>query len=362
MNILFISQFNIHGDGWTEAAKDLARSLLTQDCNLVLRNINMANRPPEVPDADLAPYLKKKIPHYDVIIQKVLPNLVTYDSRFKQNILIPAFETELPSTHEWINRFKLVDKIFVFSKDEKRWLSNYHKKVFKIGEAIPTNIVDKSYPNIHPIFNDKTFKFYSINSLTERKNLDAIIKAYFRAFTSNDNVILVLKTGEITDHINRLRDSLRIYFNKTKYPPIMLINQHLPEEQINSIHHHSDCFVTSAYGEAFSRTAATALVHGNPVISTDHIGISDYLTNDMGWLIPSYKTYSNCTQPPLVDIYRGNETWYQIDEIKLVDAMKEAYTNKQLFLEKKNNILKSNISNEFSYETIGKNIIEALNE
>lgn len=362
MNILFIGQFRINGDGWTEASKSIARSFATQDCNLVLRNINMANQPPNPLDNDLIPFYNKKLSHYDVVIQKVLPNLLTYDARFKQNIAIEVFETEFPKTHPWINRFKLMDKLFVGSLEEKRWVSNYHNKVYNIGEAIDTTITEKKYQPIHPIFEQNLFKFYCINSASERKNLNTLITAYFRAFTSNDNVVLILKTANINEEINRIKNSLRLHFNANRYPPIVLINNHLTDDQLNSIHAYCDCFVTPSKGESFSRTAATALIFGNPVISTDKIGITDYLYEDMGWLVPSIKTYVNCYNPPMAEIYRGNEQWYEIKESALIDAMQEAYLDKELFKYKKQVIKNSSIKDALSYKTIGKKLMSYINE
>lgn len=358
-NILFISCFKQY-DGWGLAAKDYARALSTV-ANVTIRNIYLSNSREEKLPQDLQVLEDTKYNNYDIVIQKTLPNLYYYDGRFKQNIGMTVFETEL-SYHNWFNNMNLMDKMLVPSKIEANWLKNKLKnQVFNVSEALDINIADKNYPIVDDALGKKLFKFLFIGENIPRKGIRELIQAYFSAFTVNDNVLLIIKSnGDITKEVSNIKNGMRRFVSDTKYPPIYFISHRLNNEQIYSLHQNTDVLVMPSYGEAFNRPAATSLIFGKPVIATDNTGMTDYLNSDIGWLVKSNKEQVFCTQPPLQELYTSQETYYVPNILNLKECMQSAFFDKNAYNLKCFNILDSKIKEKFSYESVGKNILEAI--
>lgn len=359
MNILLIGQYRVRGDGWTEATRSLIKSIQTiKDVNLTITNINMANKPPQQ-ELEFK-HLEKKQNKFDVVLQKVIPSLYYYNADFGQNIGLNVFETELPKSHPYIYKISnLLDKATVTTQLEKDWLSSYtNTPVFAIGEAIDIDKYKNTFQPIHPIFQDKSvFKFLFSGEATERKNLDALLKAYLTEFNYNENVALVVKTNnDVAEQVNRVKKGLRI--SNDKYPITCLINQPLTDEQMASLHQYSDCLVVPSKGESFCRGAAESIAAGKPVITTDNIGTS-YIVQDGGWLVNSRTEQCYCEQSPLPELYSGLETWEEISVLDLRRCMREAL-NKEIYQEKCNAIKNFELAKQFAYETIGYNLYKAI--
>lgn len=363
LNILLIGQYRIKYDGWTEATRSLIKSIQTiPSINLTIKNINMANKPstPETEFKDL----EKTQASYDTVLQKIIPDLFTYDSRFNQNIGMCVFETKLPRCHEYIYRINsLLNKVTVTNSLENKWLSQIVDiPVFTIGEAIDIHKYDNvAYPPINDLFAQKNlFKFLFAGENTERKNIVALLKAYLTEFEANENVCLVIKSGNnIEGLIEHIRKSLRKNFHGL-YPMICVINQFLPEEQMAALYAQSHCFVVPSRGESFCRGAAESIAAGKPIITTDNIGTKDFVTEDTGWIVKSTETISYCEQPPMPELYSAIETWQEIDVLDLMSKMRQAFSNKELYNHKCDNLNNLNIKDKFSYTTVGKNIAEML--
>lgn len=347
--------------GWGLASKSYAKALKIVS-NLTIRNIYLSHQRDTHIDVEFRELENTKYDHYDIVIQKTLPNLYYYDGRFSQNIGLCVFETEF-TYHNWFNRINMIDKFFVPSLQEKKWITKKIKiPIFNISEPIEINI-QENYKPLDPIISDPNiFKFLFIGENIPRKGLTELIRAYFSAFSVNDNVLLIIKTSQnIAEHINNIKKTMRRFINDTKYPDIFLIFDRLSDEQLDALHYFSDIFVMPSYGEAFNRPAAASLIFNKPVIATNNTGICDYLTDDFGWRIESYKDRVFSTNPPLLEIYKGNE-YYNVPIVdNLILKMQESYNNLSLYRHKVENIQQANFKERFSYETIGKKMLEAIN-
>ena len=358
-NILFIGPL-FQACGWGQASRDFARAINTVS-NLTIRNIYLSaqienNVPQDIIDLQNARYSS-----YDIIIQMVLPNLYYYDGRFSQNVGMVMLETKL-NTHNWLNKTKIMDKMFICSPHEKSWLEKKTTTpIFNIGAPLDISVTSKTYEPINEIFNNKDiFKFLFIGENVQRKGIMELVQAYFGEFSINDNVVLIIKTtANIGEDINKLKKSMRRFASETKYPEILLITERLSEQQIYSLHQHSDVFVMPSYGEAFNRPAATSLIFDKPIIATANTGMDYYLDESHSWKIDSTEDQVFYPQPPIMDLYTSSETYYRPNILSLRKCMREATTD--IYQMKLDYLKKINIKKKFSYETIGQNIIKALN-
>lgn len=170
--------------------------------------------------------------------------------------------------------------------------------LFNVPHVISVEEFEKASEKIHKYkingIDDDTFVFYNINQFTERKNIVSLVKAYWSAFTKNENVALVLKTYR-NNHSDQEKSIMREMMARLKamcampeganFPPIYLILDVLSEDEIKALHMLGDCYVTLDRGEGFGISSATAGAVGNPLIATGFGGVNEYANKDNSYLV-----------------------------------------------------------------------------
>ena len=137
------------------------------------------------------------------------------------------------------------------------------------------------------VVSEDVFKFYSIFQWTERKNPKCMLQAYWSAFTKNDNVMLVLKAYGANDSpssINLIRSAIRGYKAELAggkplydFPPVYLLPKIISDDDIAYLHNTGHCLVSTARGEGWNISAATAILMNKPIISSVYGGVVDFL-------------------------------------------------------------------------------------
>ena len=137
-------------------------------------------------------------------------------------------------------------------------------------------------------FNKDAFLFmlaYDCNSYVSRKNPQAAVEAYMKAFTPQDrNVGLVIKLAypdHYKEHIVELRKMLE------PYPNVYFIDKYLSDEEMRTLIQVSDAFVTLHRSEGLGLVPLEAMSLGTPVISTGWSGNMEYM-NHMNTALVGY--------------------------------------------------------------------------
>lgn len=361
MNILLIAPYRTYS-GWGEGSKNLAKALHTLDHNLAIRPIYMSNEiDREFDDEELLELEKAQYDKYDVIIQRVLPNIFRRSPNVK-NVLACVFETSNIHTTPWWRHLNLTDAILVPSKQEKINLldDGIKSKVYNVSEAIDISKYDKEYEQL-PELKD-TFNFYFIGELIERKNLKALLMAFHREFRPNEPVNLVIKTSgdpqQVYNKIIEIKSNLRIYQSLDKYKKEVVICGYLSQKDLHNLHRSCHCLVMPSYGEAYCRPVVDALGYGNTPIVTNNTGMTDYITPLNGYIVPSRLEPVYTAQPPISNIYTTKENWANINILDLIDSMRHAYQAHKSGISKQS---RPDIQ-QFSYENIGQKLQRALDD
>jgi glycosyltransferase involved in cell wall biosynthesis len=366
---LFIGPYR-QNDGWGDAAKHYAKALSTACDELSIRPMYMGSSFSDC-DEDLLEYEFNDTRNYDVIIQNCLPHLVDYDGNYK-NILLCHLETSNLNYTSWPSRASLMDEIWVPSYSNKRSLTKSGVNPTKIRiMPIPTDInkyKGEEEPLSTPYIEENDFVFYFIGEYTQRKNLVALIIAFHSEFEFTEPVKLVIKTGragidpqalsqQINQKILNTKSKMRIYNSEEIYKPDILIANYLAEKQLISLHKACDCFVMPSHGESWCIPAFEAMGFGNPVIATEGTGPEQYM-KETGWLAQSLDEVVCTNDTAIRDIYTSRETWKQINIKDLKRCMREAYEDKDLY--KKKSKAGIELSKSYSYEEVGKTMLEAI--
>lgn len=196
-----------------------------------------------------------------------------------------------PDWPKYINKF--VDKVLVGCE--------WNVEVFKnSGVTIPIGVVPHGinkaeYDSVEKYniagVKDSDFMFYSIFQWTERKNPLAMIKAYYHAFSSVNDVVLVLKTYR-SDYSDNEKTAIKTTIQRLKdimpmdhYPKVVLISEMLSEQEIAAVHKRGDCYVSLDRGEGFGLSPFQAGAVGNPIIVTGFGGTTEYAKEDNSYLV-----------------------------------------------------------------------------
>lgn len=258
-----------------------------------------------------------------------------------------------------------VDKVIV--------VCEWNKEVFESsGVTIPIGVVRHGihmddFKGIKPYDIDGVEKdayvFFSVFQWVERKCPLALIKAYWHAFQNNENVALVLKTYRsdysdpekqaIRSTISRLKSVMPI----KKYPPVYLIPHMLSEKEILGLHTRGDCYVSLDRGEGFGLSPFIAGANGTPIIVTGLGGSTEYAKDDNSYLNPY--TLTPVFGMPYSPWYSGDQLWAEPDVYAAFKTMRHVYENKSEAKEKGLR-LKKYISENFTWEHIGKKLIKEL--
>lgn len=138
---------------------------------------------------------------------------------------------------------------------------------------------------------------YDCNSFVSRKNPQAVVQAFLKAFTPEEtHVGLILKmlySENAQEHVNKLKKLLAPYKN------IYYITQFLSDKEMRTLLQVSDAFVTLHRSEGFGLLPLEAMSLGTPVISTEWSGNMEYMNHKNTALV-------GCSMIPVDGQYVGS--------------------------------------------------------
>ena len=128
-----------------------------------------------------------------------------------------------------------------------------------------------------------------VGGMTYRKGIDLLLEAYGRAFTSADDVCLVLKAfGSRTFYRGQTaEEAVRAFQAVPGAPELVLVDEDLAFDEIPALYRACDVLVQPYRGEGFCLPALEALACGRPVIVTDGGSTDDFVPPECGWRVPS---------------------------------------------------------------------------
>lgn len=163
----------------------------------------------------------------------------------------------------------------------------------------------------------KKFRFLHISSCFPRKGVDILLDAYEMAFSSKDEVSLIIKT--FSNPHNEIEKLLEKKRENPDFPHVVLINRDLQNEEIKWLYTISDVLVAPSRAEGFGLPVAEAMLEEVGVIVTNWGGWLDFCDNENSWLVDfrfkKAKTHFNLF----------SSVWAEVDRGDLARKMKEAY-------------------------------------
>jgi len=255
----------------------------------------------------------------DISSRNIYPPRVA-DMRSPINLLHNYAWEETTFPQEWVVNFNNHLQGMVVT-------SNYVKKIMidngvKIPIKVSGNGVDhweRIIPDVdYEIDGDHSFRFLHVSSCFPRKGVDILLKSYGESFTSQDDVVLIIKTfanphNEIYRWIDEAKSLQR------DYPDIVVIEDDLSPSQLKSLYQYSQVLVAPSRAEGFGLPIAEAMLSGLAVVTTGWSGQVDFCSDDTAWLI-EYDFVSADSHFGLSD-----SVWAEPSQEHLAKLMREVY-------------------------------------
>lgn len=190
-----------------------------------------------------------------------------------------------------------------------------------------------------------------------RKNIPGLLEAYGQAFTSGDDVCLILKgspkPAESPFEVN-LNDCLKAFYQKfPRHAEIKIFSDFL--EDISILYRSVDCTFTMTHCEAFYFPALESICSGKLAISPNWGGQIDFLDESNSLLISGKEVRAN--PKSMYWEAKPNATWFQPSIEDAVDKLQYAYKNyEQLNAKIVNNV--GEYHKKYDWKTVSKEIID----
>ena len=225
---------------------------------------------------------------------------------------------------DWIRQANALDEVWV--------PSTFNRDMFlKSGLQRPVHVMplgvnpDHFNPKINTFSPSPRYTFLSIFEWGERKAPEVLLKAYNRAFTQQDDVLLILKIINTDPGVNVQQQIASLGFPDDGPPIAIMYNQELPTHQMGSLYRSADCFVTSTRGEGWGMPIIEAMACGLPVIATNWSAQTDFLNEEVGYPLELKKMIPAIAKCPYYDGFR----WPEPDEDHLIQLLRHVYQNQE---------------------------------
>jgi len=310
------------------------------------------------------------VKNVDLQIDSIIPTFSESRTFGKKRILYTTIEAEtVPESFKDL-----------FSNYHDIWVtSNFCKNVIE-KQNIASNVkvvhpfIDSSLykEDVEPYKFDpplKDFVFVSVFGWSYRKGYDALLRAYFEEFSSNDNVSLLIvskyqNSPERSEIIKNDIQGIIEKFNKKTLPHIARHSNLIPEKEMPSIYGACDCFVLPSRGEGFGLPYCEASLSGLPCIATKHSGVLDFLDDDNSFLIEP-DDFAPVTPGKMHVHYWDNHVFPKLTSDEFISDLKSSmrfvYENLET-AKKKNKLLQRKLKKEYSIKTVSHNIKKILHD
>ena len=171
-----------------------------------------------------------------------------------------------------------------------------------------------------------TFVFlfaFDFHSLMERKNPEALIRAFAKAFSPDeDGALLVLKTLNSAYHPEK-RERLMDAINGHR---VMILDGHLPQEEMLSLYATADAYVSLHRTEGLGLPLAKCMYLGKPVIATGYSGNMDFMNVNNSFPVKFDLVELDRDYGP----YEKGNVWAEPDEDHAAEVMRRVYDDRAL--------------------------------
>ena len=362
MKVLYISNYK-DGTGWANAAINNILALDSVGVEVVPRAVTFKTRDNDYPQR-LKELEDNNINDCDVCIQHTLPHLYSYNSNFR-NIGFFATESSNFIDTNWDKFCNLMDEL---------WVPSLHTKgaarisgVTKPIHVAPHSLDMSQYQNVNGNKVDEllnTYNFAFVGEFIERKNIQALLRAFHTEFSLYEPVNLFIKTSlqnldYVQQYCSEIKSGLK---TRSNFKKEVIITGMLDRSDYLSVLSQCHRFVMPSRGEAFCIPALEAMALGVPVIYTQHTGMEDFCEGIGSTSITAYPTPCFGAASGLPNLDTANSTWNEIDIPELASAMRASFMKWNTEISAKESEAAKTQALKYDHKVIGQKLKDILND
>ena len=247
---------------------------------------------------EFSQYIAKK-PPYDVnlfiINADSIPSIYkNHKNLFDGKYNIANWYWEFESGFDkFSNAFKYLDEVIVSTEHIKKGIQKAAPKGFKISK-VPFAF---NQPRFAPISKENICEKYGIdknaflvffnfdyNSSYDRKNPEAILKAFNQAL-ANENACLVLKTTNANNDNKNKQKFLQMVKELNLENKVVIIDEFLTKEAFMQLLQASGVYISLHRGEGLSMGCIEAMSLSKPVIASNYSGNLEFMNGENSLLV-----------------------------------------------------------------------------
>jgi len=335
--------------GYGTAARDYATGLKDRGADfrtILVKYDCRGSNEKYIPEADLSviresnisPNELQRTQEFDMLWHSS-PNASQLNKRAKRNILMTVWETDhVPESFgPHLAPFDYLITASQFSKSS--FLQTFPDLDVRTVPHVlwdyrnkPMDVSDELFTSIENVTKDK-FVFLWNAEWHIGKGYDQLLTGFCEAFKDNDDVVLLLKTynlsavnyrGEVIQYIKNFKKQ-----NGYTKPKILPLIGDLPYNDVIGLYAASDAYISTSRREGFSLTASEAIGFGLPVIASDKGGHCEFLNDKNSIKVNS--TWSEVQELERVRSLYTGQKWIELDMDDFILKLKMAYSNKSKY-------------------------------
>lgn len=213
--------------------------------------------------------------------------------RQRQNVACLAWE-QREGNELWADIYREYDQVWAISTFAARGLEQCLKrKVRPVPCVLDTARLPPASAKRAAGLPDDQFTFLTVfdaNSSVERKNPEAVLRAFELVLGGRRDVLLVIRVSNWwrLEHRERLRALLDAAARLG--PRVRLVTEPLSHDGVLRLLSAADCYVSLHRSEGFGYTCAEAMAYERPVIATRYSGNLDFMTDANSYLVDAPET------------------------------------------------------------------------
>lgn len=253
---------------------------------------------------------------------------VFYKNNGKYKIGFTMLETTgIPK--EWARQCNMMDEVWVPSKFNVETFRNS-------GVTVPIHViplgVDPNFyhPGITGYKKHNKYTFLSVFEWGERKAPEVLLKAFSKAFTKKDDVVLICKVINNDGGLSVEEEIKKLNLPADGPEIIIMHNTKFADYQMATLYRSADCFVLSTRGEGWGMPILEAMACGLPTIATNWSSQVDFFNESNGYPVDLDGLIDAKAKCPY---YEGFQ-WANPSEEHLIQRMRYVYEHQEEAREK----------------------------
>jgi glycosyltransferase involved in cell wall biosynthesis len=198
----------------------------------------------------------------------------------------------------------------------------------------------------------RAFRFLHVSSCFPRKGADVLLRAWGEAFSSADEVTLVIKTfANPHNEIHAWLDEARR--GNPAYPDVVIIEEDLGDAELKGLLEGCHVLVAPSRAEGFGLPLAEAMLSGLAVITTGWSGQLDFCTPETAWLVDFSFT------PAQTHFGLFGSVWAEPDQAHLARTMREVHALAPEARRARADCGRALLLRDFSWQAVAGRLVDA---